>query len=242
MIEIRRSADRGHLVESGLESWHTFSFGNYHDPEHMMFRQLRVLCEATLAPGTRHRNSAQHDMEILTYVLGGELQHRDGSGRLQHLGRGEMQRLSTAAGSQHQIINASDHEPLKLFQIWIYPEVQGLPPGYQRLGGPVEIPENSLRLVATRNGQSETLTVHQDTRMWLGKICKGKEIRHAIDPGRQAWLQVLRGAIAIGTGASDTARPSAAELEAGDGVAIRFESHLRLYGFENAEIMLFELV
>ncbi|MCA9286534.1 MAG: pirin family protein [Phycisphaerales bacterium] len=232
MISLRRSGDRGHFDHGWLKTHHTFSFGEYHDPQHMRFRSLRVMNEDWVAPGRGFGMHPHQDMEIVTYVLEGSLKHIDSMGNTSTLNAGDFQRMTAGTGVTHSEVNPSSDQEVHLYQIWLFPEAKGLQPSYQerRL---VEAPTiDGLQLVAARRGDNHALTIHQDVSIYLGSILGASSVSHELAPGRHAWLQVLRGTAMVG----DTL------LMAGDGAAFSDEPKVTVRGTgAAAEIMLFDL-
>jgi redox-sensitive bicupin YhaK (pirin superfamily) len=231
MIRIRRSAERGYFDHGWLQTYHTFSFAGYRDPQHMGFRALRVINEDRVAPGQGFGTHGHRDMEIVTYVLEGALEHRDSMGNGEVLRPGEFQRMSAGTGIEHSEFNPSASEPVHLYQIWLFPERKGITPSYEQKAFDPAERHNRLRVVASRDGQDGALTIQQDARILLGTIDPGEQIARAIPPGRHAWLQVLRGAIEL----------DGTRLVAGDGAALSEEPSVTLRAAEPAEVMLFDL-
>jgi len=231
MLHIRRSAERGYFDHGWLKTFHTFSFADYHDPAHTHFRALRVMNEDRIAPGQGFGTHPHRDMEIVTYVLEGALEHRDSMGHGEVLRPGEFQRMSAGTGITHSEFNPSATEPVHLYQIWLFPERKGIEPGYEQKRFDDAELQNAWRLVASPRGEDGALTIHQDAHIYLSKLAACCEIRHALSSGRYAWLQVLRGAAAI----------NGDELSAGDGVAISDESAVGVRAGTDAELLLFDL-
>lgn len=231
MINIRRSDDRGYADHGWLKSYHTFSFAGYHDPNHMGFRSLRVMNEDRVAAGQGFSTHAHRDMEIVTCVLDGELEHKDSMGNGEVLRPGEFQRMSAGTGITHSEFNPSETEPVHLYQIWLFPERKGIEPSYEQKAFPDEDMLNRLRLVASPNAEGGSLMIHQDARIYLAKLDSGKQVTHEMAAGHYAWLQVLRG----------NATLNGVELETSDGAAVSDEHQLEVVAGESAEIMLFDL-
>lgn len=231
MITIRRSHERGHFNHGWLNTYHTFSFGDYHDENHMAFRSLRVMNEDFVAAGQGFGMHGHRNMEIVTYVLEGSLEHRDSMGNGSILRAGDFQRMTAGTGVRHSEFNPSGDTALHLYQIWLLPEKDGLTPGYEELRSNGKNTRNGLRLVASRDGRDSSLVVHQDVNIFLANLKSEEAVTHAIAPGRHAWLQVLRGEVNI-----DNHR-----LAAGDGAAVSGETSLSVKGLSAAEIMLFDL-
>ncbi len=231
MIQIRKAADRGHANHGWLNTYHTFSFSTYQDPEHVRFRALRVMNEDWVAPGQGFGTHPHADMEIVTYVLEGALEHKDSMGNGEVLRPGEFQRMSAGTGITHSEFNPSPTEPVHLYQIWLYPEKRGITPSYEQQRFPEAERHNRLRLVASPDAAESSLTIHQDARIFLSQLDKGQQVQHSLASGRHAWLQVLRGSVALNGQLLDTS----------DGAAIREESTLNIQATANAEVMLFDL-
>lgn len=231
MFVKRPAGERGHGQHGWLDSRHTFSFSEYHDPRHMGFRALRVINEDRVAPGQGFGTHAHKDMEIISYVLEGALAHRDSLGTGEVLRPGEFQRMTAGTGIQHSEFNPSETEPVHFYQIWIMPERRGLPPTYEQRSFPETERQGRLRLVASPDGQDGSLTVKQDVKVFLSTLEDGQQVTHEPGPGRYAWLQVLRGAVQL----------AGQELVAGDGVAISGEPTLVVQAYGPSEVMLFDL-
>jgi redox-sensitive bicupin YhaK (pirin superfamily) len=231
MIQVRKSNERGHYDHGWLETYHTFSFNRYYDPRQMSFRSLRVINEDWIAPGQGFGTHDHENMEIVTYVLEGQLAHRDSVGSGDTLHAGELQRMTAGKGISHSEFNASPTEPVHLYQIWLLPERTGLEPSYEQKAFPSDERRNRLRLVASPDGSDGSLTIRQNARLWLGSLDPGREVVHALSSGRHAWLQVLRGSATVG----------GLTLAAGDGAAVSEESALAVRALEPSEVLLFDL-
>jgi len=231
MLTARRSADRGYTKLDWLDSRHTFSFGDYIDPHHRGFRSLRVINEDFVAPGQGFATHPHRDMEILSYVVSGSMAHRDSMGNGSVIVPGELQRMSAGSGVTHSEFNPSTTEPLHLLQIWIFPEKRGIEPKYEQKAFDLDARRGELILVASHDGRDGSLTIHQDAAIRAGRLATKARVRHELGAGRHAWLQVVRGRIAIGT----------ETLEAGDGVAISDEPSIELAAESDAEVLVFEL-
>jgi hypothetical protein len=231
MITIRRSADRGRTALSWLQSHHSFSFGEYYDPQHMGFRSLRVLNDDWISPGMGFGTHPHHDMEIITVVLEGSLAHRDSLGTGSVIKPGEVQRMSAGQGILHSEFNGSVDEPVHLLQIWLLPDTQGLAPSYEQKAFADNELRGKLRLAAARDGRNGAVTVHQDADLYLTKLEPGEKVSHRLKPGRAAWVQVGTGTVTL----------NGQRLETGDGSAVENESALELTGIESAEVLLFDL-
>lgn len=235
MITVRRSQERGHAQHGWLDSFHTFSFGGYYDPEHLGFRSLRVINEDWIQPGRGFGKHPHRDMEILTYVVSGTLAHQDSTGGEETIRPGEVQRMTAGSGIVHSEYNASRTEPVHLLQIWLLPEREGLPPGYEQRAFPEEERRGRLRLVASRDGRGGSLTVNQDVDLFAARLEPGapsaKRLEHALRPGRHAWLQVVSGEVTL----------NGEPLRPGDAAAVSAEAGLVIEGHEPAELLLFDL-
>lgn len=228
MIEIRRSEERGRNQLSWLDTRFTFSFDQYHDPDHMQFRSLRVLNEDTIAPAGGFPLHPHRDMEILTWVLEGALEHRDSTGGHGVIHPGELQHMTAGRGVRHSEFNASRTQPVHLLQIWILPESHGLVPGYEQLAFPHEELRGAFHLVA---GPQAPITIRQDASLYIARLDADTEARYALPSGRHAWIQIARGAVLL----------NGSPLKAGDGAAVSSEAELRVAAQEPSEILLFDL-
>ena len=227
----RRAKERGHGAHGWLDTWHTFSFADYHDPRFMGFRVLRVINEDTVAPGRGFPTHAHRDMEIISYVLEGGLEHRDSLGTGSVIRPGDVQRMSAGTGVRHSELNASTSEPVHFLQIWIEPATTGIAPGYEQKAFSDEDKRGRLRLVASPDGADGSVTIHQDVRVYATRLAPGLEVVHRLAPGRHAWVQVARGALSLG----------GQRLGEGDGAAVSDESTLKLVGGKDAEALVFDL-
>jgi quercetin 2,3-dioxygenase len=231
MIAVRKSDERGHADHGWLNSYHTFSFAGYHDPKHMGFRSLRVINEDRVAPGQGFGEHPHRDMEIVSYVLEGALQHRDSMGNGSVLRPGDFQRISAGTGVQHSEFNPSKAEPVHFYQIWLLPSQRGLSPSYEQRSFSADEKHNQLRLVASPDGHADSLTIHTDASVLLGQLDAGASVTHRLGPDRHAWIQVMRGQVSIGE----------TELNEGDAAAVSQTPELRLSAVAPAEIMVFDL-
>ena len=232
MIRVRKASERGHFDHGWLDTYHTFSFARYHDPRHMGFRALRVINEDRVQPGRGFGTHGHEDMEIVTYVLDGALEHRDSLGTGSTIRPGELQRMTAGTGITHSEFNPSLTEPVHLYQIWLLPEREGLEPSYEQKVFPESERRNRLRLVASPDGRDGSLTIRQDARLFLASLDGGREVSHELSPGRHAWLQVLRGGVVL----------NGLALSPGDGAAITEESVLAILADGPSEVLLFDLV
>ncbi len=231
MIQVRRSAERGHFNHGWLHTYHTFSFADYFDRRHMGFRALRVINEDRIAPGQGFGTHGHRDMEILTYVLEGALEHRDSLGNGSVLRPGEFQRMTAGSGIEHSEFNPSPAATVHLYQIWLLPERKGLEPSYEQKAFPDAGQRGKFRPVASPDGRDGSLTLRQDAGVSLASLGAGTEATYALPPGRHAWLQVLRGAVTV----------NGTALTAGDGAAVSEETALTVRAAKDAEVMLFDL-
>jgi redox-sensitive bicupin YhaK (pirin superfamily) len=231
MIQIRKAHERGHANHGWLDTYHTFSFSTYHDPKHNRFRSLRVMNEDRVAPGQGFGTHPHQDMEILTYVLSGALEHKDSMGNGEVLTPGEFQRMSAGTGMTHSEFNPSPSEPVHLYQIWLFPERKGIEPSYEQKRFPEADRKNQLRLVASQDASQGSLKIHQDARIYLAKLDAGKEVSHELSEARHAWVQVLSGHVIL----------NGLPLSTSDGAAVSDERLLKIKAEEEAEIMLFDL-
>jgi redox-sensitive bicupin YhaK (pirin superfamily) len=231
MITIRKSKDRGHFDLGWLDTYHTFSFDQYFDAAHMHFRSLRVINEDRVASGKGFPTHSHADMEIITYILSGALEHRDSMGNGSVIRPGDVQRMSAGTGVSHSEKNPSETEPVHLLQIWIMPRAKNLPPGYEQKAFSEDDRRDRLRLVASVDGREGSVTIQQDARVYAGILQPGATIEHQIAEGRFAWLQMARGSLKLND----------LELRQGDGAAVKDERALTLIAEDEAEVLLFDL-
>jgi hypothetical protein len=231
MIEIRKANDRGHFNFGWLDTYHTFSFGDYYDPSFMGFRSLRVINEDFVHAGRGFPTHSHRDMEIITDVLEGALEHRDSMGNGSVIRPGDVQRMTAGTGVSHSESNPSKEEAVHLLQIWIVPEQRALKPSYEEKFFGDEKKQDGMRLIASADGRDGSVTVHQDVRVYSAVLDTGKQVNHQLAPGRHAWIQVARGAVAV----------NGESLDQGDGAAISGESTLAIQARQPAEIVLFDL-
>lgn len=231
MITLRPSKERGHFDHGWLDTFHTFSFSQYHDPAHMGFRSLRVINEDRVAPGAGFPSHSHRDMEIITYVLAGGLAHRDSMGNHSVIRPGNVQRMSAGTGVTHSEYNGSEAEPVHLLQIWILPERRNLPPGYEEKEFSADEKRGRLRLIASRDAREGSTLIHQDASVYAALLEPGQTIRHALAPGRGAWLHLVSGAAAVNGKA----------LGEGDGAAVEDEAATEIVATAPSELLLFDL-
>jgi redox-sensitive bicupin YhaK (pirin superfamily) len=231
MIQVRKSEDRGHANHGWLDSHHTFSFADYHDPAHVQFSVLRVINEDRVAPGAGFPTHGHRDMEIVSYVLEGGLEHKDSLGTGSVIRPGDVQRMSAGTGVRHSEFNASATELAHFLQIWILPGTNGTTPGYeQKHFAPAEL-TGQLRIVASPNGRDGSVTIHQDAFLYATKLDGDASVAHSLAPGRRAYIHVARGAVAL----------NGTPLAAGDGARIEQEPFLTLSNRQAAEVLVFDL-
>lgn len=231
MITVRRSAERGHFDHGWLDTFHTFSFSRYYDPAFMGFRALRVINEDTVAPGRGFAPHPHDNMEILTYIISGRLAHKDSAGHAQEIVPGDVQHMSAGRGIVHSEFNPSRDEPVHLIQIWIEPAQENGEPHYQQRHYSEEARRGRLALVASPDGADGSLKIGQDARLYATILPRGADADLALEPGRHAWVQVLRGGV----------RLNGTPLNAGDGAAVSDEPSLSLEATEDAEALVFDL-
>ncbi|HEX8890582.1 MAG TPA: pirin family protein [Pyrinomonadaceae bacterium] len=231
MIIIRRSEERGHFNHGWLNTYHTFSFDQYYDPRFMSFRSLRVINEDFVAAGRGFPTHGHRDMEIITYVLEGALEHKDSMGTGSVIRPGDVQKMSAGTGVRHSEYNHSKDELVHLLQIWIMPDTSGINPDYQQKHFEDEEKRARLRLIASTDGSDGSVTIRQDARVFATLLDSSEQVRHELQPNRHAWVQVARGSIEL----------NGKLLNQGDGAAASEESTLTLVGKESADVLLFDL-
>ena len=229
--EILRANERGHANHGWLDSYHTFSFADYYNPNAMGFRALRVINEDRVAPGGGFPPHGHRDMEIISYVLEGGLAHKDSMGTGSVIKPGDVQRMSAGTGVNHSEMNASDKEGVHFLQIWIIPDKRGHQPGYEQKAFSREERQGKLRVVASPDGRDGSVTIHQDATISAGLFAAGETTTHAIPKDRYGWVQVARGTVEIG----------GEKLTAGDALAAVGPGELKVSGVEDAEILVFDL-
>jgi quercetin 2,3-dioxygenase len=231
MITLRKANDRGHADHGWLNSYHSFSFANYYDPAHMGFRKLRVINEDRVAGGGGFAPHSHRDMEIISYVLTGALEHKDSMGNNSVIRPGEVQRMSAGTGVTHSEYNSSETDTVHFLQIWVIPEKAGLEPGYEQKFYAPEEKRGQLRLIAAQDGRDGAVTVHQDLNLYATVLGEAETVIHEVSRDRHLWVQVVRGSAIV----------NGVALTAGDAVAIEDESKLELVGQDLAEILVFDL-
>lgn len=231
MLTVRPAAERGHANRGWLDSWHSFSFADYHDPAHMNFGPLRVINEDWIEPGQGFGTHGHRDMEIITYVLEGQLEHRDSLGNGSIMGYGDVQRMSAGHGVQHSEFNPSKTQAVHLLQVWILPNVQGVAPSYEQKHFEGADKRGRLRLIAAPDGADGAVTIHQDARVYAGLFDGAERAALQLDAGRRAYLHVARGAITV----------NETPLVAGDAALITGERAVRIAHGRSAEVLVFDL-
>ena len=237
MIQVRRAKERGHADHGWLDTYHTFSFSDYYDPRFMGFRSLRVINEDWVKPGYGFPTHPHRDMEIITYVLEGSLEHKDSMGTGSVIRPGEVQKMSAGTGVRHSEFNHSKVEPVHLYQIWIMPERENIKPMYEQKSIPAEERQGKLQLVASPTGgngsnASNAVKLYQDAELFTAQLKKSDSVKYELNDKRYAWIQVARGAVKV----------NGQELKAGDGAAVSQEKKLQITGSaEQSELLLFDL-
>ena len=231
MIKIRRSKDRGHFNFGWLDTYHTFSFGDYYDPSFMGSGSLRVINEDVVHAGRGFPTHSHRDMEIITYILEGGLEHRDSMGNGSVIRPGDVQRITAGTGVSHSEANPSTEDPVHLLQIWIMPQERGLKPDYEQKFFSDEQKQGRLCLIASADGRDGSVSVRQDVSVYASVLEAGQSLNYQLAPNREAWIQVARGAVTF----------NAENLEQGDGAAVSGESKLTVTGKDRAEILLFDM-
>ena len=231
MMELRRSEDRGHANHGWLDSFHSFSFADYHDPAHMGFGPLRVINEDRVQPGMGFGTHGHRDMEIISYVLDGALEHKDSMGNGSVIRPGDVQRMSAGTGVRHSEFNPSDREGVHFLQIWIEPAQRGIDPGYEEKRFDAASKRGRLRLVASPDGREGSVTIHQDARVFAALLDGAETAAHALAPGRRGYVHVARGEVTA----------NGHPLAAGDALKLAGEPEIRLEKGRNAEVIVFDL-
>jgi redox-sensitive bicupin YhaK (pirin superfamily) len=231
MVEIRRSQERGQANHGWLDSFHSFSFADYHDPDHMGFGALRVINEDRVQPGRGFGTHGHRDMEIISYVLEGGLAHKDSMGNGSVIRPGDVQRMSAGTGVHHSEFNASDREPVHFLQIWIEPAVRGVPPSYEERKFDAESKRGRLRLIASPDGREGSVTLRQDAKVYAAVLDGDAPVEFAQPAGRRTYVHVIRGEIVVNGEA----------LSAGDAIKLAGEPRVRLENGSKAEVLLFDL-
>jgi redox-sensitive bicupin YhaK (pirin superfamily) len=231
MITVRKAADRGRSQHDWLDSRHTFSFADYYDPAHVAFSKLRVINDDRVAPGRGFGTHGHRDMEILSYVIEGAIEHKDSLGTGSIIRPGDVQRMTAGTGVRHSEFNPSATAPVRFLQIWILPQAEGLTPGYEQRTFPLAEKRGRWRLVAAPDGRDGSVILHQDVLLFAGSFERGEEASLSLAAGRKAWVQVARGAISV----------NGTRLEEGDGAAVEGERQLGFADGASAELLAFDL-
>ena len=231
MITLRPGKERGHFDHGWLDTYHTFSFSQYHDPAHMGFRSLRVINEDRVEGGAGFPPHSHRDMEIITYVLAGGLAHKDSMGNASVIRPGNVQRMSAGTGVTHSEYNGSDKEPVHLLQIWILPESRNLPPSYEEKVFSADDKRGRLRLIASRDAREGSVLIHQNASVYASLLEPGQTVRHALAAGRGAWVHLVSGAATV----------NGKLLATGDGASIDRETELEIVATAPTELLLFDL-
>ena len=231
MINIRRSDERGHANHGWLDTYHTFSFASYYDPNYMGFRSLRVINEDRVAPGKGFGTHPHDNMEIVTYVLEGALQHKDSMGTGSVIRHGNVQRMSAGTGILHSEFNPSDKEEVHLLQIWLLPQERGIKPSYEEKSFNLDSITGGFRLIVSPDGRDDSLSINQDVLLYASILAEGESAELNLREGRHAWIQVARGSVALNGQA----------LKQGDGASVSVETTLTVEAVEPAELLLFDL-
>jgi len=231
MIAIRKSHDRGHADHGWLDTRFTFSFADYYDPNHVQFRTLRVMNDDRVAGGAGFPMHPHRDMEIITYVLDGALEHRDSMGNGSVIRPGDVQYMSAGTGVTHSEFNASKKDPVHLYQIWMFPDKAGYKPAYDQKNFGTEEKRRKLRLLVSADGRDGSVKIRQDNELYATILRRNESVRHELKPERYAYVQVARGSVKL----------NGQPLSEGDGAAISAEKAVELVAVENAEVLLFDL-
>jgi len=232
MITVRRSEDRGHFEHGWLNTYHTFSFDQYYDPKFTNFRALRVINEDRVAPAQGFGMHPHRDMEIITYVLEGQLKHKDSMGNASIIKPGDSQRMSAGTGVLHSEFNPSTGEPVHLLQIWIMPAKKGITPSYEQKEFPSAEKRGKFRVIASPTGENGSVTINQDVRLYVAELLANEHVEHSLEKGRHAWIQVAKGEIEL----------NGQKLKQGDGAAISDEESVNLRSLDDlTEVLLFDL-
>ncbi|HVY64734.1 MAG TPA: pirin family protein [Gammaproteobacteria bacterium] len=231
MMLIRPAAERGHANHGWLDSRHTFSFADYHDPRYMGFGPLRVINEDRVQPGKGFGTHGHRDMEIISYVLEGELAHKDSMGNGSVIRPGDVQRMTAGTGVQHSEFNHSKSELVHFLQIWLFPSKPGLPPGYEQKMFDTASKRGRLKLIVSPDGRDGSVTIHQDAQIYAAVLAAGESVTHSTTHERKLWVQVARGAV----------RVNGEALAAGDGAAIAYDDKVTIDATAESELLLFDM-
>ncbi|MBM3397900.1 MAG: pirin family protein [Betaproteobacteria bacterium] len=231
MLTLRKSAERGYADHGWLQSYHSFSFANYFDPDHMGFGNLRVINEDRIAPGTGFGTHGHRDMEIISYVLSGNLAHQDSMGNVKGIPPGDVQRMSAGSGVRHSEFNHAQGQTTHFLQIWIEPNVMGIDPGYEQKTVPESVKRGQLALVAAPESSKHTVKIHADARLYAGLLDGAENARLPLDPARKAYVFLVRGSLQV----------NGQQLNAGDAAMLQAETSLALDKGQDAEVLVFDL-
>ena len=231
MLTLRKSAERGYADHGWLQSYHSFSFANYFDPAHMGFGNLRVINEDRIAPGTGFGTHGHRDMEIISYVLSGNLAHQDSMGNVKGIPPGDVQRMSAGSGVRHSEFNHAQGQTTHFLQIWIEPNVKGIDPGYEQKTVPESVKRGQLALVAAPESSEHTVKIHADARLYAGLLDGAENARLPLDPARKAYVFLVRGSLQV----------NGQQLNAGDAAMLQAETSLALDKGQDAEVLVFDL-
>lgn len=231
MLALRRADERGHANHGWLDSYHTFSFGSYYDPGHLGFSNLRVINDDTVAPGMGFDTHGHNDMEIISYVLDGALEHKDSMGNGSVIRPGEVQRMSAGTGITHSEFNPSSTEPVHFLQIWLEPNRTGVKPEYDQRHFPLEDRNGRFVLLVSPDGRDGSIATYQDAMLYGALLHAGVSLTHEIKEDRRAYLHVARGAVSV----------AGQRLEQGDGLKIQRQDNIEMIGVDAAELLLFDL-
>lgn len=230
MMTLRKANERGHAEHGWLDTWHTFSFAGYYDPAHMGFRSLRVINDDKVAPGAGFGMHPHRDMEIITYVLSGALEHKDSMGNGSVIRPGQVQYMAAGAGVRHSEFNPSDKEPVHLLQIWIQPDRKGLKPRYEERSL-AKTKTGTLQLIASKSGREDSIAINQDADLFVTRLVTGDSVAHMLQPGRHAWVHVAEGEVEL----------NGQKLTSGDAAAVSEETRLNLKAAAPSQVLLFDL-
>lgn len=229
-MKIRRAQDRGHANHGWLDTHYTFSFADYHDPAHMGFRSLRVINDDTVAPSAGFGTHPHRDMEIITYILSGRLEHKDSMGNGRVIQTGDVQYMAAGTGVQHSEFNPSSSEPVHLLQIWIQPDRKGVQPRYAEKSF-AKVTPGTLRLVTSKTGRDGSISIHQDADVWLAKLDDGQRVKHTLASGRAAWVHVAEGEVML----------NGQRLSGGDAASLMEEAALEIEAEKPSQVLLFDM-
>jgi quercetin 2,3-dioxygenase len=230
MMNIRRADERGHASHGWLDSYHTFSFADYHDPRWMGFRSLRVINDDLVMPGMGFGTHPHRDMEIITYILSGALQHKDSMGNGRVIKTGDVQYMAAGTGVQHSEFNPSKDEAVRLLQIWIKPDTKGVAPRYAEKSL-AAAKAGTFHLVTSKAGRDDSIAIHQDADLWLAKLDSHQHVTHTLAPGRHAWAHIAEGEVTI----------NGQTLQGGDAVALSDEPGIEIIAQRPSQVLLFDL-